>query len=145
MNYSKSSDNRLTAVIAVDSVEGVISRMLYEKGTTGDKVTVSVQHLLLPEFQGTGTCVITMMDTLQLFDVEVRQCFVLSIVVQAPVCVWQQAQLNLSHGGLGLHSVSTIPPLHILPPFCASGYCDGQNSHLSQVVDLFNKFISRLR
>ena len=57
---SKCSDNRLTAVIAVDSVKGVISRMLYEKGTTGDKFTVFVQHLLLPVIQGTCTRVITM-------------------------------------------------------------------------------------
>ena len=57
---SKHSDSRLTAVIAVDSVKGVISRMLYEKETTGDKFTVFWQHLLLPAIQGTGTRVITM-------------------------------------------------------------------------------------
>ena len=57
---SKRSDSRLTAVIAMDSVKGVISRMLYEKGTTGDKFTVFVQHVLLPAIQGTGTRVITM-------------------------------------------------------------------------------------
>ncbi|KAL5516951.1 hypothetical protein EMCRGX_G002410 [Ephydatia muelleri] len=54
---SKRSDCCLTAVIAVDSVKGVTSRMLYEKGTTGDKFTVFVQ---LPAIQGTGTRVITM-------------------------------------------------------------------------------------
>ena len=57
---SKRSDSRLTAVIAVDSVKGVISRMLYEKGTTGDKFSIFVQHLLLPAIQGTGIRVITM-------------------------------------------------------------------------------------
>ena len=43
-------------------------------------------------------------DALQLFDVEVevRQCFIQSIAIEATDCAWKQAQLNLSHGGLGL-------------------------------------------
>ena len=57
---SKGIDSLLTAVIAVDSVKGVISRMLYEKETTGDKFASLVQHLLLPAIEGTGTRVITM-------------------------------------------------------------------------------------
>ena len=57
---SKGIDSLLTAVIAVDSVKGVISRMLYEKETTGDKFASLVQHLLLPAIEGTGTRVIAM-------------------------------------------------------------------------------------
>ena len=36
-------------------------------------------------------------EALQLFDVEVRQCFTQSIAVEVRDRAWQQAQLNLSH------------------------------------------------
>ena len=52
-------------------------------------------------------------EALQLFDIEVRQCFMQSIAVEATDCAWQQAQLNLRHGDL---QFPIIPLLPILPP-----------------------------
>ena len=45
-------------------------------------------------------------DALSLFDDEVQQCFAECTAVDTPDFTWQQAQLSLSPGGLGLHRVS---------------------------------------
>mgnify|MGYP003460779833 FL=1 len=81
-------------------------------------------------------------EALQLFDVEVRQCFAQSIAVEVTDRAWQQAQLNLSHGGLGLRSVSHHSSAAYIASLCASGFGDAQNPHLSHTVDLFNKLVS---
>ena len=83
---------------------------------------------------------------LQLFDVEVRQCFAQSLAVEVTDRAWQQAQLNLSYGGLELRSVShhsSAAYMYIyIASLCASGFGDAQNPHLSHVVDLFNLYVS---
>ena len=81
-------------------------------------------------------------EALQLFDVEVRQCFAQSIAVEVTDRAWQQAQLNLSHGGLGLRSVSHHSSAAYIASFCASGFDDAQNPHLSYAVDFFNTLVS---
>ena len=81
-------------------------------------------------------------EALQLFDVEVRQCFAQSIAVEVTDRAWQQAQLNLSHGGLGLRSVSHHSSAAYIASLCATGFGDAQNPHLSHTVDLFNKLVS---
>ena len=81
-------------------------------------------------------------EALQLFDVEVRQCFAQSIAVEVTDCAWQQAQLNLSHGGLGLLSVSHHSSAAYIASLCVSGFGDAHNPHLSHMVDLFNKLVS---
>ena len=81
-------------------------------------------------------------EALELFDVEVRQCFAQSIAVEVTDRAWQQAQLNLSHGGLGLRSVSHHSTAAYIASFCASGFGDAQNPHLSHAVDFFNALVS---
>ena len=81
-------------------------------------------------------------EALQLFNVEVRQCFAQSIAVEVTDRAWQQAQLNLSHGGLGLRSVSHHSSAAYIASLCASGFGDAQNPHLSHTVDLFYKLVS---
>ena len=81
-------------------------------------------------------------EALQLFDVEVRRCFAQRIAVEVTDCTWLQAQLNLSHGGLGHRSVSHHSSAAYIASLCASGFGDAQNPHLSHVVDLFNKLVS---
>eukprot|EP00731_Ephydatia_muelleri_P014360 Em0008g80a len=81
-------------------------------------------------------------EALQLFNVEVRQCFAQSIAVEVTDRAWQQAQLNLSHGGLGLRSVSHHSSAAYIASLCASGFGDAQNPHLSHTVDLLNKLVS---
>ena len=57
-------------------------------------------------------------EALQLFDVEVRQCFTQSIAVEVTDHAWQQAQLNLCVTEvLGFAQFLTTPQLPILPPF----------------------------
>ena len=81
-------------------------------------------------------------EALELFDVEVRQCFAQSIAVEVTDRAWQQAQLNLSHGGLGLRSVSHHYSAAYIASFCASGFGDAQNPHLFHAVDFFNTLVS---
>ena len=81
-------------------------------------------------------------EALELFDVEVRQCFAQSIAVEVTDRAWQQAQLNLSHGGLGLRSVSHQSSAAYIASFCASGFGDAQNPYLSHAVDFFNALVS---
>ena len=81
-------------------------------------------------------------EALQLFDIEVRQCFMQSITVEATDCAWQQAQLNLRHGDLGLCSVSHHSSVAYIASLSASSFGDAQIIHLSHAVDLFNNFVS---
>ena len=82
---SKRSDSRLTAVIAVDSVNGVISRMLYEKGTTGDKFTVFVQHVLSKGLALVLSPWIILMGTVQLFNSSRQLVTMLSFAPYIPL------------------------------------------------------------
>ena len=52
-------------------------------------------------------------DALSLFDDEVQQCFAEYTAIDTPDPAWQQAQLSLSRGGLGLVVSPYIFLLHI--------------------------------
>ena len=73
-------------------------------------------------------------EALQLFDFEARQCFAQSIAVEVTDRAWQQAQLNLSHGGLGLRSVSHHSSAAYIATLCASGFGEAQDPHLSRLI-----------
>ena len=45
-------------------------------------------------------------EGLHFFDIDVRQCFSDCLSIDLPNTAWQQAQLCLSRGGLGLRSLS---------------------------------------
>ncbi|KAL5517220.1 hypothetical protein EMCRGX_G002723 [Ephydatia muelleri] len=60
-------------------------------------------------------------DALSLFDDEMRQCFAECTAVDTPDFTWQQAQLSLSRGGLGLHHVSYHSPAAYLASAVSSG------------------------
>ena len=45
-------------------------------------------------------------DALHFYDDDVRRCFSECTMIDPPNVAWQQAQLSLSRGGLGLHSLS---------------------------------------
>ena len=76
-------------------------------------------------------------DALLLFDIEVRQFFVRSIVVGATDHPWKQAQLSLINSWR-FYQLPTIPLLIILPPFLLLALGDAQNPHQSIAVDLFS-------
>ena len=75
-------------------------------------------------------------DALSLFDNEVRQCFAECTAVNTPDLVWQQAQLSLSRGGLGLHRVSYHSPAAYIASVVSSGLSQGKLSQ-SQTWEYF--------
>eukprot|EP00731_Ephydatia_muelleri_P000760 Em0001g760a len=123
----------------------LLSRLV-EVGASDPQVALILLHLcgsyckLIHLARATPPSLVS--EALQLFDAEVRQCFAQSIAVEVTDRAWQQAQLNLSHGGLGLRSVSHHSSAAYIASLCASGFGDAQNPHLSHTVDLFNKLVS---
>ena len=75
------------------------------------------------------------MASLALFDEDVRRCFSSCTAVDTTDVTWQQAQLRLSKGGLGMRSLS-------LASLCSSGYGSISDHHLSHAVQTFNASIS---
>ena len=54
---------------------------------------------------------------------------------------WKQAQLSLSRGGLGLHSLSHHAPAAIIASLRFSGRGSDSHSHLLQAIDMFNSSV----
>ena len=81
-------------------------------------------------------------DPLQLFDAEVREWFTLCTAVPVSNLTWQQAQLSLSHGGLGLCSVSHHSSAAYIASLCSSGFANRDHKHLARAVDSFNRIVS---
>ncbi|KAL5481640.1 hypothetical protein EMCRGX_G021841 [Ephydatia muelleri] len=61
------------------------------------------------------------LSLVSLFDDEVRQCFAECTAVDTPDFTWQQAQLSLSRGGLGLRRVSYHSPATYVASAVSSG------------------------
>ena len=55
---------------------------------------------------------------------------------------WQQAQLSLRKGGLGLRSLSLHSPAAFIASVCSAGYGSHSTSHLSQAIDMFNCLVA---
>ena len=62
------------------------------------------------------------LEGLHLFDEEVRQTFSDSMCIEPSDSVWQQAQLSLSRGGLGLRSASLHSSAAFMSSFSMSGF-----------------------
>ena len=77
------------------------------------------------------------LEGLHLFDEEVCQTFSESMCIDPSDLVWQQAQLSLSRGGLGLCSAS----LHSSAAFM-SGFATSTSHHYLQSLDHFNACVS---
>ena len=52
------------------------------------------------------------------------------------------AQLSLSHGGLGLCSVSHHSSAAYIASLCSSGFANRDHKHLARAVDSFNRIVS---
>eukprot|EP00731_Ephydatia_muelleri_P034365 Em0056g24a len=78
-------------------------------------------------------------EGLALFDKDVRQCFAECTAVDAADVEWMQAQLSLSRGGLGLHSLSSHCVAAYLTSISSSG-CDKWNL-LVEPIELFNGLV----
>ena len=79
-------------------------------------------------------------DPLTAFDAEVRECFVFSFILDLTDSAWQQAQLSLKYGGLGLRSVALHSCAAYIASVCATGI-EG-NHHLTRAIDAFNTLVS---
>ena len=55
---------------------------------------------------------------------------------------WQQAQLSLSKGGLGMRFLSRHSPAAFITSLCSSGYGSISDHHLSHAVQTFNASVS---
>ena len=77
-------------------------------------------------------------DPLQLFDNDVRQCFKDCFVLDTSDFTWQQVQLSLCYGGLGLRPLSHHSSAAFIASVCSSGFGDRDNQYLVQAINLFN-------
>eukprot|EP00731_Ephydatia_muelleri_P033521 Em0031g29a len=77
-------------------------------------------------------------DGLALFDNDVRHCFAECTMVDTSDAAWQQAQLSLSRGGLGLRRHSLHSPAAYIASVVASDCSSPQSKHLLHAIDLFN-------
>ena len=83
-------------------------------------------------------------DSLESFDDEVRQCFASCLALSIPDSNWDQAQLSLSFGGLGLRSLARHSPAAFISSLAASGCASPGNLHLQKAVASFNNQVSML-
>ena len=67
----------------------------------------------------THPCLVS--DALEVFDEEVRNCFMLSTAIEISQAAWSQAQLSWRSGGLGFQAVSYLAPAAFITSFALSG------------------------
>ena len=81
-------------------------------------------------------------DPLQIFDMAVKECFATCSALDLTEHDWQQTQLGLRYGGLGLHSLA----LHACAVYIASisslGFADVDSQHLKHAMRTFNGLVS---
>ena len=77
-------------------------------------------------------------EALQFFDDDVRRCFSECTTIAA----WQQTQLSLSRGGLGLHSFSEHSSAAYISTLSASGVCSSSCKHLAESIKDYNELVS---
>ena len=82
------------------------------------------------------------MTSLQLFDEDVRRSFSSCTAVDTTDVAWQQAQLSLRRGGLGMRSLSLHSSAAFIAFVCSSGYGSPSNHHLSDAIQKSNESVS---
>ena len=75
---------------------------------------------------------------LELFDQDVRSCLSQSTSVHLTDVSWNQAQLSLSRGGLGMRSLMLHAPAAYIASVCSSGYGLQSLTLLTHAVEMFN-------
>ena len=81
-------------------------------------------------------------EALQFFDDDVRRCFSECTAIDTPNVTWQQAQLSLSRGGLGLRSLSEHSSAAYIFSLSASGVCSSSCKQLAESIKAFNELVS---
>ena len=82
------------------------------------------------------------LEGLHIFDEEVRQTFSDSMCIDPSDSVWQQAQLSLSRGGLGLRSASLHSSAAFMSSFSMSSFATNTSHQLLRSLDHFNACVS---
>jgi hypothetical protein len=80
-------------------------------------------------------------EAFALFDDRVQQCFSECTAVDASASTWQQTQLSLKRGGLGLRRLSCHSPAAYIASFQSSGLSPSSGKYLSASVHLYNSFV----
>ena len=75
---------------------------------------------------------------LELFDQDARSCLSQSTSVDLTDVSWNQAQLSLSRGGLGMRSLMLHAPAAYIASVCSSGYGLQSLTLLTHAVEMFN-------
>ena len=78
---------------------------------------------------------------LQLFDEDIRRCFSSTTGIDASDAAWQQAQLSLSRGGLGLRSLAHHASAAYISSLSSSGLAPDSSQHLSDAVGMLNRLV----
>ena len=82
-------------------------------------------------------------DPLQIFDMAVKECFAACSALDLTEHVWQQAQLGLRYGGLGMMcSLALHACAAYIASISSSGFADVDNQHLKHAVSIFNSLVS---
>ena len=79
---------------------------------------------------------------LALFDNNVRQSFTECLALDPSDANWDQAQLSLSLGGLGLRSLALHSPAAYIASLSGSGTASIHSTHLNHTLDMYNQSIS---
>ncbi|KAL5493203.1 hypothetical protein EMCRGX_G014348 [Ephydatia muelleri] len=78
---------------------------------------------------------------LQMFDRDVQKCFTSCTGVHPSNVAWNQAQLSLSCGGLGLRFLSHHASAAFIASLCFSGLGFDSHAHLLQAIEMFNSSV----
>ena len=77
----------------------------------------------------------------QMFDQDIQKCFTSCTGVHPSNVAWNQAQLSLSRGGLGLCSLSHHALAAFISSLCFSGLGSDSHAYLLQAIETFNSSV----
>ena len=83
-------------------------------------------------------------DALSVFDADVRRCFTESTAIDTSQSTWQQTQLSLSRGGLGLRQLSKHSMAAYLASLSSSGLGSSSATHLQDAISRYNSLVPEL-
>ena len=80
------------------------------------------------------------MSALKAFDLDIRSCFSHCTAVDTSNQAWQQEELSLSRGGLGLRSISRHSPAAYIASLSSSGFSMSSQQHFKQALRMSKEY-----
>ena len=80
-------------------------------------------------------------EGLHSFDLQVHQTFTECQAIDTSDCAWQQAQLRLIHGGIGLRSLAYHSPAAFIASVRMAGVASSLNCFPAEAVSFFNSLV----